>query len=209
MKFRRLVSYASKVFRIRRKVLFEAALEDLVSTETTVPVRFRFGDASDLLALRAPENGYDDFDRRFGLERLALGDRLVVGETSDGVVFHAWLMFGQMDLSIRAYRPIPHDAVYSYRLFTVAPFRGQKICPAYYGWLKKSLSTPDESDGSLPAGTRRVITWAECRNGPSIQAHVRSGFRQVGLIWHLDLCFRRYFLVRGAFTDVERTAARA
>ncbi len=209
MKFRRLLSHASKVFRIRRKVLFEAPLENLVCTEATAPVKFRIGDASDLLAFQAPENGYDDFGRRFGLERLALGDRLVVGETPSGVVFHAWLMFGQMDLSIRAYRPIPRDAVYSYRVFTVAGFRGQRICPAYYGWLSKTLTAPGASAGEFPAGFRRVITWVDRRNHPSIRSHIRAGFHQVGMIWHLDLCFRHYFVLRGGFTDVERTAARA
>src|SRR5581483_8169396 len=100
------------------------------------------------------------------------------------VVFYAWVMFGQLDLSCRNYQPLPGDVAYTYKLYTVPAFRGKRICPAYYSFLKRELRA---------IGFRRVMAWVEAGNRASIHAHLRAGLAVSGTIWHFRLLGRAYF----------------
>jgi hypothetical protein len=178
-----------RICSMRRKLLFAVPLEHGPEPAAAVPVAFRYGDAHDLDSLTAPEYAYSDDVRPFGHERLRAGDRLVLGESSGRVVFYAWVMFGQMDLSCRNYAPLPPDSAYTYKLFTLADCRGQRICPAYYWWIKRELRA---------MGYSRLLAWVEAGNDASIRAHTRAGFRRVGCIWHFRFFFRSYFITPGA-----------
>lgn len=169
----------------RRKLLFECDLDDLHPASATISVTFRFGGASDLMALSAPEFGYSPAAREFGLERLHAGDRFVVCESAGQVVYYAWVMFGQLDLSCRNYVPLSLSRAYTYKLFTVPAFRGKRICPAYYSFLKRELRG---------LGVRSVLAWVEAGNRASIHAHLRAGFQCVGTIWHFRLLARPFFI---------------
>lgn len=169
----------------RRKVLFEGGLEDSQPNTASIPVTWRFGNASDLNALTAPEYSYSTEARNFGLERLQAGDYFVLCESEGRVVFYAWVMLGQLDLSCRNYVSLAPDVAYTYKLYTVPAFRGQRICPAYYSFLKRELRN---------RGLRSVMAWVEAGNRPSIHAHLRSGLRPVGNIWHFRLAGRPYFI---------------
>jgi hypothetical protein len=169
----------------RRKVLFEGGLDDPAPVRPDVPVSWRYGGVDDLLALRAPEFGYSEDAREFGLERLRSGDRFVLGETDGRVAFYAWVMFGQLDLSCRNYVALAPDRAYTYKLYTVPAFRGRRICPAYYSFLKGELRS---------MGFRTVMAWVEAGNRASIHAHLRSGLRPAGTIWHFRLLGRPYFI---------------
>jgi len=170
----------------RRKVLFESGLDDLQPNQATVPVEWRFGREADLTALTAPEFGYSTEAREFGRERLRAGDRFVVCEADQRVVFYAWVMFGQLDLSCRNYLQLAPDRAYTYKLYTVPSFRGRCICPAYYSFLKGWLKE---------MGFRSVMAWVEAGNKASIHAHERSGLRPAGTIWHWQFLGRPYFVI--------------
>lgn len=170
----------------RRKVLFEGGLDDPRPIAATVPVRWRFGGEGDLAAMTAPEFGYSAEARAFGRERLRAGDRFVLCEAEGRVVFYAWVMFGQLDLSCRNYVPLPLDRAYTYKLYTVPAFRGRRICPAYYSFLKGQLRE---------MGFRSVMAWVEAGNHASIHAHERSGLRPVGTIWHWRILGRSRFSI--------------
>jgi RimJ/RimL family protein N-acetyltransferase len=188
MKLRRMLSPVARLAYLRHKIVLEAALDDLRPVEPALRVIFRTGSEADLRAFSLKAHGYDEEARCFGLERLAAGDRLVIGSAPSGVAFYAWIMFGQMDLGCRAYRPIPRDVAYTYKLFTVPGYRGQRICPAYYTWLKAVLP---------PEGIRRVRAWVESGNDASMRSHLHSGFHPAGAIWHAQFLFRSYFFVSG------------
>lgn len=188
LNFRSILRFGARVASLRRKLLFECATR----SEAMPPVEglaFRYGTAGDLDFLAAPEFQYDVEARGFGLERMAAGDRLVIGERGGRIVFYAWVMYGQMDMGLRDYAPLSPSQAYTYKLFTVSDCRGQRICAAYYDWLKRALSA---------AGYRSVLAWIEAGNRPSIRAHERAGFRQTGTIWHARLLFRSYPLLRPA-----------
>ncbi len=188
MNLRRMLSPVARLAYLRHKIVFEASLDDLSSVEPSIRVQFRSGGEADLRAFNLKAHGYDEEARRFGLERLAAGDRLVIGDAPSGVAFYAWIMLGQMDLGCRAYRAIPQDVAYTYKLFTVPGYRGQRICPAYYTWLKTVL--PGE-------GIRKVLAWVESGNHASLRSHRHSGFHPAGAIWHAQFLFRSYFIVTG------------
>jgi L-amino acid N-acyltransferase YncA len=169
----------------RRKVLFEGGLDDPRPNTASIPVTWRFGGEADLAATTAPRLGYSAEARVFGLERLRAGDRFVVCESQGQVVFYAWVMFGQLDLSCRNYVPLARDVAYTYKLYTVPAFRGRRICPAYYSFLKRELRG---------MGFRGVMAWVEAGNQASIRAHERSGLRRAGTIWHWRLLGRSHFV---------------
>lgn len=191
LKARDILRAGARMCSFRRKVLFEGSVEDAAPQVATITVTWRFGDASDLLALTAPEFGYSEDAREFGLERLRAGDRFVLCESGGRVAFYAWVMFGQLDLSCRNYRPLAGDVAYTYKLYTVPAFRGRRICPAYYSFLKRELRA---------MGFRSVMAWVETGNRASIHAHTRAGLKPVGTIWHWRLAGRAFFSVPAAVT---------
>jgi L-amino acid N-acyltransferase YncA len=200
---RHILRTGAALCSFRRKVLFEGGLDDPWPNAAAIPVTWRFGGEADLRRMTVPELGYSAEARDFGLERLRAGDRFVLCESEGRVVFYAWVMFGQLDLSCRNYVPLAANVAYTYKLYTVPASRGQRICPAYYSFLKRELRA---------RGFRRVMAWVEAGNKPSIRAHQRSGLRPVGTIWHFRLLARAYFLlpksIQGRTPDPGRTPAR-
>jgi hypothetical protein len=188
LSLRPVLRFGARLASLRRKLLFECPT-DPAAAAGTQGLAFRYGTADDLDRLAAPEFEYDAAARGFGLERLAAGDRLVLGERGGRIVFYGWVMYGQMDMGLRDYAPLRSSQAYTYKLFTVADSRGQRICAAYYDWLKGELSA---------AGYRSVLAWVEAGNRSSIRAHQRAGFRQAGTIWHARFLFRSYPLLRAA-----------
>jgi hypothetical protein len=187
--FRDILRTCARICSVRRKLLFESALDrPRAESVAAVPVTFRYGTAHDLELLGAPSYSYGGDARHFGYERLRLGDRLVLCESGGRVVFYAWVMFGQMDMSCRNYVALAPDCAYTYKLFTVPDCRGQRICPAYYQWIRQELRE---------LGYGSLLAWVEAGNHASIRAHTRAGFRKVGCIWHLRILFRSYFLKPG------------
>jgi hypothetical protein len=189
LSLRPILRFGARMASVRRKLLFECPTADARSAAPTVPLEFRYGTADDLRALADPEYQYDAAGRAFGAERMAAGDRLVLGESAGRIVFYAWVMYGQMDMGLRDYKPLRTNQAYTYKLFTRADCRGQRICPAYYEWLKRELRG---------AGYDAVFAWVEAGNRASIRAHERAGFRQAGTIWHARFLFRSYPLLRPA-----------
>lgn len=189
LSIRPILRVVARVASLRRKLLFECATSDARPVEAAAPLTFRYGDAIDLHALAAPEYQYSEEARRFGGERRAAGDRLVVGESGGRIVFYGWVMYGQMDMGFRDYAPLRPDQAYTYKLFTLPDCRGRRICPAYYEWLKRELRA---------AGYRGVLAWVEAGNRASIRAHKRAGFSQAGTIWHARFFFRSYPVLRQA-----------
>jgi hypothetical protein len=182
---RDILRAGTRICSLRRKLLFESTLEDSRAEAAGMALSFRYGDRSDLERLSSPEYGYSPQARGFGIERLSAGDRLVVCGSRGRVVFYAWVMFDQMDLGCRNYAPLPPGCAYTYKLFTVADYRGRGICPAYYRWIRAELRS---------LGYSRLLAWVEAGNRASIRAHTRAGFRQVGCIWHFRILFRSYFV---------------
>jgi hypothetical protein len=189
---RAVLRFGARILYLRRKLIFESSVNEGEPVVAAMPVTFRFGNERDLLALDKHEHGYSDEARAFGLGRLKMGDRLVICEGDAGVVFYAWVMFNQMDLSCRAYLPLSPSRAYTYKLFTVARYRGRRICPAYYTFIKGELKK---------RGIRHVVAWVEAGNRESIRAHLRSGFHEVGMIWHVQFLFRSYFGVNHRTRD--------
>lgn len=187
LNIRPILRLGARMASVRRKLLFECPTSD--ARLVPAPVTFRYGDAVDLHSLAAPEYQYDEAARAFGGERRAAGDRFVVGESGGRIVFYAWVMYGQMDMGLRDYALLRPDQAYTYKLYTVADCRGQRICPAYYEWLRRELRG---------AGYRSVFAWVEAGNRASIRAHERAGFHQAGTIWHARFLFRSYPLLRAA-----------
>jgi hypothetical protein len=183
-----ILRIGARICSLRRKLLFESTLEYPRAAAASVPVTFRYGDAHDLEMLAAPVYAYDGTARHFGYERLRAGDRLVLCEAGGRVVFYAWVMFGQMDMSCRNYAPLPPDCAYTYKLFTVPECRGQRICAAYYDWIRRELRAQ---------GYGRLLAWIEAGNHASIRAHGHAGFHKVGCIWHFRILFGSYFIKPG------------
>ena len=152
-------------------------------------VAFRFGNAGDLMEFSEHAHDYGAAEKRFGIERLAQGDSLVVAELDGAIVFYGWLMYGEMDLDQNVRIPIASDAAYSYKLFTVPQARGLRICAGYYRFVESSL--PE-------TGYRRLICRIAPGNVPSVRGHLRVGFEPCGTLWKFVAAGRAfYFADRG------------
>ena len=171
---------------IRKKLLLCADVEGKTISGARIPVEFRLGDAKDLASLDPVEYGYDEKAQAFGRERLAAGDRLILGVAHDHVVFYGWVMFHQLDLGMRNYASLPCDAAYTYKLYTAPSFRGNGICRAYYVFLKEWLAG---------LGYRRVVSWVGSRNSASLRTHYKSEFTSAGAVWQLVLAGHSFFFL--------------
>src|SRR5262249_21907842 len=118
--------------------------------------------------------------------RLRAGDHFTIAESGNKTVFYCWLMFGEMDLGFRRPIELAPDTAYLYKLFTIATARGRGLAPAYF-WLLRELLRQQHM--------RRVVSWVEARNRISRQVFSRSGFRQIGTIWHIQFFFQTFFFV--------------
>ncbi len=189
---RTLLRFCARVFLVRRKLVFEADLDELRQAEPRIPARFRPGNQNDLMRLSRATHDYDDDAREFGLERLQAGDLLTLAESGSNVVFYGWLMCGQLDMGMRRYLPIAADTACVYRLFTVAAHRGRRLAPAWFWFIREPLRQRN---------VRRMVAWVEARNLASRRAFEGAGFRRIGCIWHVQFLFRRYFLLRLRFVQ--------
>lgn len=162
-------------FSITRTTLFERQSADS-AVRSLAPVAFRFGSADDVMALTKEIHNYGAAAKRFGLERLAAGDSLVIGEWEGGVVFYGWVMYGQMDLDQNVPVPLPPDIAYSYKLYTVHRARGLRICAGFYHFVAPALDQ---------WGYHRLICRIAPGNLASIRGHIRVGFQPRGTLWKL------------------------
>jgi hypothetical protein len=186
MSLRSVLRFGAKICLVRRKLVFEADLDELRPAEPRISARFRAGDRNDVLRMSEAAHDYDMLAQEFALERLRAGDRLTVAESGNQIVFYSWLMFGQLDVGMRRYLPLSADTAYLYRLFTVAAYRGRRLSPAYFWLIREQLRQQN---------VRRVVSWVEARNLVSRRVFEAAGFRQIGCIWHVQFLFRSYFFV--------------
>jgi hypothetical protein len=190
MNARPILQFGAKIFFVRRKLVYDATVNDIQNVVPRMAVRFRFGDEGDLMRLSESTHDYDKAARELSLERLRAGDRLVLAESKAGrgneIVFYGWLMSGHLDMGVRKYFPLSADSVYSYRLFTAANHRGKKLCAAYFAFIRERLETTDQ---------RRILSWVEARNLISRRVHEAAGFHSIGSIWHIQFLFGSYFYV--------------
>ena len=183
---RSVLRLGAKICLVRRKLVFEAGLDELRPAEPRISARFRLGDQNDLKRMSEAVHDYDMLAQEFALERLRAGDRFTLAESGNQIVFYSWLMFGQLDMGMRRYLPLSADTAYLYRLFTVAAYRGRGLSPAYFWSIREDLSQQN---------VRRVVSWVEARNLVSRRVFEAAGFRQIGCIWHVQFLFRSYFFV--------------
>lgn len=162
------------VLGVTRSVVFQVSCDSNAGLSESSLVTFRRGGRADLEAFTEETHDYGKAEKKFGFERLERGDSLMIGESGGGVVFYAWLMYGQMDLDEDVCIPITPEAAYSYRVFTIQHARGLRVCAAYYTFLKKFLAG---------RGYGRLICRITPHNTASIRAHARVGFKRCGLLW--------------------------
>jgi hypothetical protein len=181
-----LLHACARIVLLRRKIIFEASLDEVRWIPARTRVHFRFGDLADLARLSPDFHQYDAEAKRYSLERLQAGDRLILGETGRQVAFYGWIMSGRIDLGVRKLFPVGPDTVASYRLFTVESQRGNKLCSAYYAFLEQELRKQ---------GVRRIVSWVDAHNRSSLRVHDGVGFRRIGAIWHLRVLGHSLFFV--------------
>ena len=171
---------------VHRKILlftdFDAAPPKVVES----PATFRLGGVQDLSHLDPVLHSYGSVDMVFARERLQAGDRLIVGEIAGQIVFYAWLSFGQ----IPRFMHLDPAWAYSYRVFTVEEWRGRRILPAYYLYVRPFLRG---------LGYSRLLCWVAASNRTSLKSHKDAGFHYLGNIWEISL-FRRQFHVLSSGT---------
>lgn len=186
MNFRSFLRFCARLFLIRRKLVFEADLDDIRQAEARMPVRFRAGAEADLVRLSQAMHDYDPPAVAFAIERLDAGDSLTVAESRKDIVFYSWLMFGQLDMGMRRYLRIAADTATVYRVFTIATCRGRRLAAGWFWWIREQLR---ESD------VRRLVAWVEARNVASRRAFESAGFHQIGCIWHVQFLFHVFLFV--------------
>ena len=163
---------------IRHKLLFESRLGDLHALPSATPVTYRFGGLNDLHHMTADRHDYDEPAKRLLRGRLRDGDRLVLGEVDGEPVFSGWLMLGAIECGTQRTLRVSPRRAYSYKLHTVAAFRGNRVMSGFYRFIEPLLSA---------LGYRSIVCWITKSNAASIAAHRRLGFTCIGQAHELRL----------------------
>ena len=169
---------STRLIEIRHKLLFEARLGDLQAPPPAIPVRYRFGGLDELQQLTAERHDYDEPAKRLLRGRLRDGDRLVLGEVDGEQVFSGWLMLGAMECGTERKTSMSPRRAYSYKLHTIAAFRGGGVMSGFYQFIEPLLSA---------LGYRWMVCWIAESNTASIAAHRLIGFTFVGQAHELRL----------------------
>lgn len=174
------------VIRIRKKVLFEAGLEALSGHAAKLPLTYRFGTYAEIAALTPALHEYDEEAKRLAWERLQVGDQVVLGDYQRQVVFYGWLMFGAIEVGHRRWLRTSPQRVYSYKLFTTEPFRGNGALPGFYAFIAPTLAAQ---------GYRQIACWISQGNRASVRSHERCGFSPSGSAYEVRLLSRSVYLL--------------
>jgi ribosomal protein S18 acetylase RimI-like enzyme len=154
--------------------------------------RFAFADSSELAKI-GRLSGESDEELAYVKRRLQLGDRLILGYYEGELAFSGFVMQRTMELGLRAV-PISADRAYAYKLFTVPRFRGLRLAPRFYDFLRKELSS---------MGFRRLIALVREDNLASLAAHRLAGFKRLSSQWEVRcLGQTRYLFAPGAIDRV-------
>ena len=179
--------FQTRIFWACRHVLLATDLQAPVEpVSPRIPVAFRFGSLEDIERLDEHRHAYDEAAKALARRRITAGDRVMLGIHEGAVVFYAWLMYGQMDLDTERLLPTSPEKVYSYKVFTSPKQRGLKICPAYYGHIRRLLQQE---------GYRVLLCQVRSANEPSLKAHRQAGFTQVGQFWEIQAGGRVFYSV--------------
>jgi GNAT superfamily N-acetyltransferase len=169
----------TSVFWLRHHIVLGMDLQaGAAQCAAKVPILFRLGTVEDLEYLARVEQGYDARAKAIDRERMEAGGSLLLGSIGPDVVFHAWLMYGEMDLEAGRVVPSTPDKVYSYRVFTSPQHRGLGICPAFYSHIARLLREH---------GYRLLFCRVISGNTPSMIAHQHAGFTPMGALWEVQL----------------------
>jgi GNAT superfamily N-acetyltransferase len=163
--------------RIRTRLLLSAELTQLTRVEPTIPVRYRFGDASDLGRVSAMYPDYESSkgDARRGLVR---GDWLILGEHKGEVIFVGWVLLGAIKTGRGRIRRVSPTWAYTYKTYTAESCRSQGVAARFYEFVGSKLAAQ---------GYTRLVCWISDRNVASLRAHARAGFAQIGILYELRL----------------------
>lgn len=161
----------NRVIRIDRHDLFEVQVEDLAEVNSGINVLYRLGNASDLMNLDPVMHDFDAEARCYGMDRLAAGDLLVLGEFGGRVCFYCWICFGEVELACRRFLPSSADIAFVYKVFVVEDMRGKHVYPGVYCFLKPYLAQ---------RGVRRIMTQINTKNTKSLRSILRCGYNCIG-----------------------------
>ena len=180
--------FRGEVFWVNKKYLYGMRPAEVPADRAApgITVSFRDADARDLDRLTEAEHDYSEAKKTFARERLAVGDRFIVGESEGRIVIYGWLTHGNVELGPRHFVPAPPDVFFSYNVFTVIQQRGKRLMPALYGHLAAQLQK------GAPA---RLMAAADAGNPPALRAHQRAGFDQMGAYWEIRLFSKQFFWI--------------
>lgn len=141
-------------------------------------------------------------ERRFALDRLSRGDRVVIGYHDAEPVFYGWLMFDALEMTYGIFLDLPPGTAFGYNLFTKKSHRRRGLMTGFYEFVIHQLRRQ---------GMHTLYVGIDTYNSASALAHRKNGFRKSGYFHTVRLfgaCFtlarfkhaRRFYLRHSLFS---------
>ena len=175
-----------KIFWVWKGTVYEQNTCEIRRITPRIPVKFRFGDFSDVAKLDIAHYEYDSEAKQFAMDRLQNGDKVIFGEYQGRIVYYMWIMFNAMDIDYRNYIPISSDRIYAYKRFTVKEYRGMSIAPAAYSFILDNLKL---------RGCEKLLGILDSRNIPSIRSTIKLGYYSIGNIYKIRLFSKMVYII--------------
>ena len=165
---------ATRIFTIRRVIIFELDLEEPVKkVDCQINVFLRLASKSDIESMNKEDFDYDQKGKKYSRERLKRGDRCILALHNDQIIGYVWVMEGQMELSIDNHVPLPKNKAYAYKGFVAEQYRGKRVL----NYIDKFLIEKLKKDHK-----KCLLTTVDINNTQAVKAKVRMGFKKAGTV---------------------------
>lgn len=175
-----------KIFWVWKFTVYEQYTYRIRRITPRIPVKFRFGDYSDIEKLDIAHYEYDSEAKLFAMDRLQSGDKVIFGDYQGRVVFYVWLMFNTMDIDYRKYIPISSDRIYVYKRFTVKEYRGMNIAPAAYSFIMDNMELLQ---------CVKLLALLESRNLSSIRSTIKLGYYIIDNFYKIRIFSKTMYII--------------
>ncbi len=202
-RIRKVLGRIRRRFELNRFDVFTREVPDAPVFEAPPGYAFRWGTPADVEGCDEHHTELDADERATGVQRLALGHRVVLGLRGELVVFSMWVNPRNLNVPGLVKRALGEHQWFIYKAFTSPEHRGQSLYKAGMAFVL---------DAMREEGLRELVGYAHVKKKVSRKGLARLAFGSAGGLTQVVVPGFRHTFVSGALassfpTTVERTGA--
>jgi GNAT superfamily N-acetyltransferase len=162
------------MFYLDRKIIFEVDLKnETAPKQSIIPIKFQWGTKEDILAMDKKTYRYNEKGKKYSIERMKKGDKILLAIHNSRVIGYQAFMSGAMELTPARHLKLPPLTIYFYKGFVVREARNKGVMDNMLGFIIKVLKQEHYDKG---------IGVVLMQNKPMLKVMNNLGFKPLGTI---------------------------